>query len=66
MLSKADRLIEQQITPYFSRLSAITKIGLLMWSPSANMNEDEEADIDDLASEDDEMHQSPCFQIKGG
>ena len=49
MLSKTDRLIEQQIARYFSRLSAETKIGLLTRSLSVNMNEDEEAD--DLASE---------------
>ena len=51
MLSKTDRLIEQQIARYFSRLSAVTKIGLLTRSPSVNMNEDEEADANDLASE---------------
>ena len=51
MLSKTDRLIEQQIARYFSRLSAETKIGLLTRSLSVNMNEDEEADADDLASE---------------
>ena len=51
MLSKTDRLIQQQIARYFSRLSAVTKIGLLTRSLSVNMNEDEEADADDLASE---------------
>ena len=51
MLSKTDRLIEQQIARYFRRLSAITKIGLLTRSLSVNMNDDEEADADDLASE---------------
>ena len=51
MLSKTDRLIQQQIARYFSRLSAVTKIGLLMRSPSVNMNEDGEADANDLASE---------------
>ena len=51
MLSKTDRLIEQQIARYFSRLSAVTKTGLLTRSPSVNMNEDEEADANDLASE---------------
>ena len=50
MLSKTDWLIEQQIARYFSRLSAVTKIGLLMRSPSVNMNEDKKADADDLAS----------------
>ena len=51
MLSKTDRLIQQQIAGYFSRLSAVTKIALLMRSPSVNMNEDGEADANDLASE---------------
>ena len=51
MLSKTDWLIQQQIARYFSRLSAVTKIGLLMRSPSVNMNEDGEADANDLASE---------------
>ena len=51
MLSKTDWLIEQQIARYFSRLSAVTKIGLLTRSPSVSMNEDEETDADDLASE---------------
>ena len=47
MLSKTDRLIVQQIARYFSRLSIVTTIGLF----SINMNEDEEADADDLSSE---------------
>ena len=51
MLSKTDRLIQQQIARYFSRLSVATKIGLLTRTPSVNMNEDEEADANDLASE---------------
>ena len=51
MLSKTDRLIQQQIARYFSRLSAVTKIGLLTRFPFVNMNEDEEADATDLASE---------------
>ena len=42
MLTKTDRLIQQQIDRYFSRLSAVTKIDLLMRSPSVNMNEDGE------------------------
>ena len=50
MLSKTDWLIEQQIARCFSGLSAVTKIYLLTRSPSVNMNEDEEADADDLAS----------------
>ena len=51
MLSKTDRLIQQQIARYFSRLSAVTKIGLLMRSPSVNTNKEGEADANDLASE---------------
>ena len=51
MLPNTHRLIEQQIARYFSRLSTVTKIGLLTRSPSVNMNEDEEADANDLASE---------------
>ena len=51
MLSETDWLIEQQIARYFSRLSAVTKIGLLSRSPSVSLNEDEEADTDDLTSE---------------
>ena len=52
MLSKTGWLIKQQIARYFSQLSALTKIGLLKRSPlaSVSMNEDEEADTDDLAS----------------
>ena len=44
LLSETDWLIEQQIARYFSRLSTVTKIGLLTRSPSVDMNEDEEAD----------------------
>ena len=51
MLSKTDWLIEQQIARYSSWLSAVTKISLLTRPPSVSMNEDEEADADDLASE---------------
>ena len=51
MLSKTDWLIEQQIARYFSRLSAVTKIGLLIRYPSVNMNKDGEAGANDLASE---------------
>ena len=51
MLSKTDWLIELQIARYFSRLSTLTKIGLLKRSSSVSTNEDEEADTDDLASE---------------
>ena len=51
MLPKTDRLIQQQIARYFSRLSAVTKIDLLMRSPSVNMNGDGEAAANDLASE---------------
>ena len=49
MLSKTDWLIEQQIARYSSWLSAVTTIGLLTKPPSVSMNEDEEADADDLA-----------------
>ena len=41
-------MIEQEIARYFSRLSALTKIGLSKRSPSANMNE---ADVGNLTSE---------------
>ena len=51
MLPKTDRLIQQQIARYFSRLSAVTKIDSLMRSPSVNMNGDGEAAANDLASE---------------
>ena len=51
VLSKTDWLIELQIARYFSRLSTLTKIGLLKRSSSVSTNEDEEADTDDLASE---------------
>ena len=51
MLTKIDQLIQQQIDRYLSRLSAVTKIDLLMRSPSVNMNEDGEATANDLASE---------------
>ena len=51
MLSKTDRLIQQQIARYFSQLSAVTKIVLLTRPPSVNMSDDEEADANDLASE---------------
>ena len=51
MLSKTDWFIEQEIAGYFSRLSAVTKIGLLTRSSSVSMNEDEKAGSDDLASE---------------
>ena len=48
MLSKTDWLIEKQIALYFGRLFALTKTGLLKESPSVSMNEDEEANADDL------------------
>ena len=51
MLSKTDWLIEQQIAQYFSRLSAVKKFVCWQIITSVNMNEDEEADADDLASE---------------
>ena len=44
--SKTDWLIEQQIARYLSRLC-----WLFTRSPSVSMNQDEEADADDLASE---------------
>ena len=50
-MSKTDRSIQQQIARYFGQLSTVTKIGLLTRSLSVNMNEDEEADANDLASE---------------
>ena len=51
MLPKTDRLIQQQIARYFSRLSAVTKIDSLMRSPSVNMNGDGESATNDLPSE---------------
>ena len=51
MFSKTDWLTEQQIARYFSRLSALTRTGLLQRSPSVSMTEDEEADADELALE---------------
>ena len=51
MFSKTDWLTEQQIARYFSRLSALTRTGLLRRSPSVSMTEDEEADADELALE---------------
>ena len=50
-MSKTDRSIQQQIARYFGQLSTVTKIGLLTRSLSVNMNEDEETDANDLASE---------------
>lgn len=51
MFTKIDWLTEQQIARYFSRLSALNKSGQLPRTSSVNMNEDEEADADDLAAE---------------
>ena len=51
MFSKTDWLTERQIARYFSRLSALTRTGLLRRSPSVRMTEDEEADADELALE---------------
>ena len=51
MLCKTDPLIEQQIARYLSRLSAVTKIGLLTRILTVNLYEGKEADADDLASE---------------
>ena len=53
MLYKTDWLIEQQIAWYFSRISALTKAGLLKRFSSVSMNKDEEVDADDLVSETD-------------
>ena len=51
MFTKIDWLTEQQIARYFSRLSALNKSGRLPRTSSVSMNEDEEADADDLADE---------------
>lgn len=48
---KIDWLTEQQIARYFSRLSALNTSGQLPRTSSISMNEDEEADADDLAAE---------------
>ena len=51
MFTKTDWLTEQQIARYFSRLSALNKAGRLQRTYSSLMNEDEEADADDLVVE---------------
>ena len=51
MLYRTDWLIEQQLAGYFSRISALTKAGLLKRFFSVSMNKDEEVDADDLVSE---------------
>ena len=51
MLYRTDWLIEQQIAWYFSRISALTKAGLLKKFFSVSMNKEEEVDADDLVSE---------------
>jgi len=51
MFTKFDWLTEQQIARYFSRHSALNKSGQLQRTSSVSMNEDEEADADDLAAE---------------
>ena len=51
MFTKIDWLTEQQIARYFSRLSALNKSGQLPRASSVGMNEEEEADADDLAVE---------------
>ena len=51
MFTKINWLTEQQITRYFSRLSALNKSGQLQRTSSVSMNEGEEADADDLAAE---------------
>ena len=43
--------MEKQIPRYFIRLSALLKTSLLKSSPSVSINEEEEADADDLTSE---------------
>ena len=57
MLYRTDWLIEQQIAWYFSRISALTKAGLLKRFCSVIMNKDEEVDADDLVSETDRTRQ---------
>ena len=57
MLYRTDWLIEQQIAWYFSRISALTKAGLLKRFSSVSMNKDEEVDADDLVSETDRTRQ---------
>ena len=57
MLYRTDWLIEQQIAWYFSRISALTKAGLLKRFSSVSMNKDEEVDADDLVSEPDRTRQ---------
>ena len=51
VFAKTDWLTEQQIARYFSRLSAQNKSGQLQRTSSLNMDEEEEADADDLAAE---------------
>ena len=51
MFSKTDWLTEQQIARYFSRLTALNRSGQLQRTRSVSMNEEEEADADDLAAE---------------
>ena len=51
IFSKIDWLTEQQIARYLSRLSALNKSGQLPRTSSVSMNEDEEADADELAAE---------------
>ena len=51
VFAKTDWLIEQQIARYFSRLSALNKSGQLHRTSTLNMDEEEEANADDLAAE---------------
>ena len=51
MFAKTDWLTEQQIARYFSRLSTLNKSGQLQRNRSISMNEDEEAEADNLAAE---------------
>ena len=64
MLYRTDWLIEQQIAWYFSRISALTKAGLLKRFSSVSMNKDEEADADDLVSETDRTRQKVRRDLK--
>ena len=51
MLYRTDWLIEQQLAGYFSRISTLTKAGLLKRFSSVSLNKDEEVDANDLVSE---------------
>lgn len=51
MFAKTDWLTEQQIARYFSRLSTLNKSGQLQRTRTISMDEDEEAEADNLAAE---------------